>query len=280
MYREIISDSNAWMKYGFDLGILGPTAKGRQTQSAVHRFPYLHAAQPQGWDTQIRDEYGIQLFAENGPGSLRGNFRVRILCMNEVFNVEAAPIFRLNAGNILVNAEASIRFRFGQFDPVFKRPSVSGGINPGITPGEGTSLHAVSRELSRERYLSGRSQAVRWAIMGRSKAVGRQRPLWSTRSRSSTIPRRGSSVVRGTGSSVTVLSYEARSSKSRAPNSRSIGSDGSCSAGSIEYGPGIRRSSICELPADWKDMGCKKVGEIFFAVLQKNFLSNLIIGGI
>ena len=57
VYREIIRHSNAWMKYGFDLGILGPTAKGRQTQEPLSTGSRTWMPrQPQGWDSQIRDE--------------------------------------------------------------------------------------------------------------------------------------------------------------------------------------------------------------------------------
>lgn len=158
MYREVIAESNASLRYGLDIGILGPAARGEEVQKAVHRCRLLHAEQPQGWDTQIRNEWGLVFFVENTPVVWDWSIRVNTRYMEEL-TLELSPDLRLNAGNIFVNAQAGARIRVGQLNAAFRQPHFTGNINPSIAPVQ----PMTAPDPRREYYLF-------WAITGH--AVG------------------------------------------------------------------------------------------------------------
>ncbi len=169
MYREVISESSAWLRYGLDVGVLGPSARGRETQRLVHQLPFLNAANPMGWQTQIRNEYGIQLFAETTPFVWSANKNLGWNYM-DVLTLEVSPDLRLNAGNIFMNAQAGIHLRLGQVNPYFTRPRQNEGINPRIVRPPDTTPEPRS-----ERYffwnVTGQAVGYNGTIEGRHTAL-------------------------------------------------------------------------------------------------------------
>lgn len=57
--------------YGFDLGLVGPHAYGKETQRAFHRL--LKQAYPTGWDAQLNDELTVLFTAEQQNFLLTAN---------------------------------------------------------------------------------------------------------------------------------------------------------------------------------------------------------------
>lgn len=55
--------------YELELGMVGPSALGRQAQRGIHQI--LNAPDPQGWDSQLHDEFAFALSYERRWSSLR-----------------------------------------------------------------------------------------------------------------------------------------------------------------------------------------------------------------
>jgi hypothetical protein len=104
------------------LGVVGPSALGKQVQKGFHR---LIGQQPSnGWDTQLNDEPAVQLYAGRvwrvSTGSLGG------------LETDALPEVGAGLGTVRVYGLAGARFRFGQglasdYGPARVRPGLSGG---------------------------------------------------------------------------------------------------------------------------------------------------------
>lgn len=111
--------------YSFDVGLIGPAAQGEQVQRNLHRL--IRAVDPQGWDSQLRNEgvfaVGIErrwrataLLSRALPGGLEADF---------------TPGLGFSAGNLRVYGKGSIGFRIGSrfaddWGPPRIRPGISG----------------------------------------------------------------------------------------------------------------------------------------------------------
>lgn len=55
---ELYNRSSGWSNYGeANLGIIGPFAKCKETQTMIHRW--LHCRKPMGWDNQLHNEFVV-----------------------------------------------------------------------------------------------------------------------------------------------------------------------------------------------------------------------------
>lgn len=90
-------------KFGFDLGCVGPCAGGEWTQTNLHRV--LHQPLPQGWDRQVRNEWGLVLYGEAAPVRWRLNSAV-----------DVTPSVQGRFGNIFADAGAGVTVRAGQLN--------------------------------------------------------------------------------------------------------------------------------------------------------------------
>ena len=93
--------------YGLDIGVTGPPALTEQTQKFVHRI--LGAAQPQGWDNQIKTEPGL---------ILKYKFEARQFRNDTLFDL--TPYGGFMAGNIMTNVSLGATARLGAFECAFK----------------------------------------------------------------------------------------------------------------------------------------------------------------
>lgn len=105
-----------------ELGVVGPSALGEDAQVLVHRA--LDIDEPQGWDFQLRDEFGAALHFER---------KWRLLSELEPSGVEfdVTPSLGFSAGNVLTHAGVGLMLRLGDdlrndFGPPRVRPSLGG----------------------------------------------------------------------------------------------------------------------------------------------------------
>lgn len=121
----IVADSGSQLDtIALDLGIVGQSALGEETQSFVHEI--VGADDPRGWDTQIRDEIGFRLLYERKYRFLY-DFEPGLFGLQ----VDAAPNFAVAIGNVDTSASAGLTLRVGDrlednYGPPRIRPAVSG----------------------------------------------------------------------------------------------------------------------------------------------------------
>lgn len=102
IYKQVIKpDGSAW-KLGLDLGCLGPCAGGEATQKTLHRI--LRQPLPQGWATQVRNEWGAVLHAEQSLAPWTWSR-----------NASLTPVIHGRFGNIFTDAGAALILRLGRF---------------------------------------------------------------------------------------------------------------------------------------------------------------------
>lgn len=101
VFRETRREDGSQWRYGIDLGCLGPCAGGRWTQTQLHKL--LDQPLPQGWSTQVRDEFGVILYGAITP------VRWQLASW-----MDAAPTVHGRLGNIHTDAGAAILVRAGQ----------------------------------------------------------------------------------------------------------------------------------------------------------------------
>jgi hypothetical protein len=112
---------------GIDLGIVGPSALGKQTQQGFHRFLGGDQVIPKGWDRQLKDEPGILLTYDK-----KWRYVVPIFSRDaRDFSLDATPSIGANVGNVYTGASTGITFRFGQslpddYGPPRIRPGLAG----------------------------------------------------------------------------------------------------------------------------------------------------------
>jgi hypothetical protein len=86
--------------YGIDIGCLGPCAGGEWTQTNLHRL--LRQPLPQGWDKQVRTEWGVVLHGQMVP--VRWQFAEWLT---------ASPALHMRLGNIYADAGGGITLTAG-----------------------------------------------------------------------------------------------------------------------------------------------------------------------
>ncbi|CAN5262232.1 hypothetical protein BH11PSE11_BH11PSE11_16180 [soil metagenome] len=91
------------VKLGVDLGCLGPCAGGEWTQNTLHRI--IGQPLPQGWSKQVRNEFGVVLYADVAP--------VR---WKPTAAVDVTPVLHARFGNIYTDAGIGATMRAGQLN--------------------------------------------------------------------------------------------------------------------------------------------------------------------
>ncbi len=104
------------------LGVVGPSALGKQTQNDFHQI--IEVGQSHGWGHQLQDEPGLVLSYER-------DWRFELPLAFGVA-VDAVPELGASLGNVLTYGEAGGILRIGQnlgadYGPTHIRPSQSGG---------------------------------------------------------------------------------------------------------------------------------------------------------
>lgn len=135
-----------------DVGVVGPSALGRQAQNTIHAV--IDAGRAQGWDNQLRDEPGLIVsFDRFWRASTSG----------AGFGVDVTPSLGVSAGNVLTQARAGVRFRIGddlgaEYGAARVRPGLPGvGIQERPSDGFGWSIFAGvdGRAVARNIFLDG-----------------------------------------------------------------------------------------------------------------------------
>jgi hypothetical protein len=103
------------LRYGLDLGCLGPCAGGEWVQTRLHRI--IDQPQPQGWSEQIKNELGAVLYADYAP--LRWQFGAA---------VDLTPSLHGRFGNIFTDAGAGILLRAGRLNLLPDADTVHGFV--------------------------------------------------------------------------------------------------------------------------------------------------------
>lgn len=103
------------------IGVVGPSALGRQTQNDYHQF--IGVDQAKGWDHQLHDEPGLMLSYER-------KWRFLQPLMDDL-EIDAIPEVGATLGNVMTYAETGAMFRFGRnleadYGPARIRPALSG----------------------------------------------------------------------------------------------------------------------------------------------------------
>lgn len=101
--RERTEATGKSLRIGLDLGCLGPCAGGEWTQTNLHRI--LRQPLPQGWDAELRNEWGAVLSADMSPGSLL-----------PLGGVDLTPRFKARFGNIFTDAGVELNLRAGRLN--------------------------------------------------------------------------------------------------------------------------------------------------------------------
>lgn len=101
--REFHDDRGRMTRLGLDLGCLGPCAGGERTQKTLHRL--INQPEPQGWSSQLRNEWGFVLHGAYTP--LR-------LALSRT--VDLAPTVHGRFGNIFTDAGAELMLRAGRLN--------------------------------------------------------------------------------------------------------------------------------------------------------------------
>jgi lipid A 3-O-deacylase len=113
IYKELAkSNGQAW-GLGLDVGCLGPCAGGQRTQTQLHKL--LNQPLPQGWDTQLHQEWGAVLSGEWRPA--RWSFNQ---------HVDLSPSLKARFGNIFTDASMGATLRLGRLNALPEKASSYG----------------------------------------------------------------------------------------------------------------------------------------------------------
>ena len=89
----------------FRLGVVGPSALGRQVQNGYHEF--LGIRRLNGWDTQLHDEPGLNM-------DWRRNWRIRVAGGDRGFGADVIPMLFAEFGTVRDSFATGAQLRFGQ----------------------------------------------------------------------------------------------------------------------------------------------------------------------
>ncbi len=101
VFREFADKTGMASRIGLDLGCFGPCAGGARTQTQLHRL--LKQPLPQGWSTQLQQEWGAVVSGEWSP--------VRWQLAK---NMDLQPRVKARFGNIFTDASVEANLRLGQ----------------------------------------------------------------------------------------------------------------------------------------------------------------------
>jgi len=106
----------------FSIGMVGPSALGKQTQKFVHKN--IAGVYPRGWDNQLKDELGLELSYER-------KWRALYEFSPFGYGFDATPHIGMSLGNVHTHASTGVTFRFGydlpaDYGPPLIRPNLPG----------------------------------------------------------------------------------------------------------------------------------------------------------
>jgi lipid A 3-O-deacylase len=90
------------LQYGVSVGILGPSARGRQIQEGWHKLIGLYKVY--GWEYQVNDEWGL---------NFSGAYYHSLMRSKQGNNISLHAVGQATAGNTLTNAAAGLLLKTG-----------------------------------------------------------------------------------------------------------------------------------------------------------------------
>ncbi len=155
-FTGVAQDQNTQSTVQVNLGIVGPSAGGDYVQTNWHDL--INAVEPRGWDSQLKDEPGIELIGQRQE--LVGRYELPF-----DLRTDLAVHGGLALGNVRTYANAGAMARFGigadslqsDFSPPRIRPALSGGGVYRPDDGFGAYLFAGVdvRAVARDIFLDG-----------------------------------------------------------------------------------------------------------------------------
>ncbi|MGB7479330.1 MAG: lipid A deacylase LpxR family protein [Burkholderiaceae bacterium] len=103
VFRATHTADGGHLRYGLDLGCLGPCAGGRWAQERLHSI--IDQPPPRGWSSQLRNEFGAVLYADYAPR------RWQLASW-----ADATPNLHARFGNIFTDAGAGLLLRAGRLN--------------------------------------------------------------------------------------------------------------------------------------------------------------------
>jgi hypothetical protein len=108
------------------IGVVGPAALGKITQNFVHNHITTDADDPQGWDSQLKNEPGLMVsWSREYPEFWEANW-------DDFIHLSFMPNLGITLGNVYTLAQAGIGFRLSPYQdryadlPTRVRPSIPG----------------------------------------------------------------------------------------------------------------------------------------------------------
>ncbi|MEM6535561.1 MAG: lipid A deacylase LpxR family protein [Pseudomonadota bacterium] len=153
-----------------NIGIVGPSAGGQFVQENWHKL--IGAAEPNGWDSQLKDEFGLEIIAQ------------RMVKQDEIelpFGLEADSALHggVTLGNVRTYAALGTMARVGfdldaDFGPPRIRPALAGAgvFSPGQTFGGYVFAGLEGRAIARDMFLDGNLWRDGPSVTDRSDFVG------------------------------------------------------------------------------------------------------------
>jgi lipid A 3-O-deacylase len=144
--------SNTLDRFTVQLGVVGPSALGKEAQDFVHSI--IGGRKAQGWHYQLQDEPTFNL-------GWQRTWRYHVASLPYGLDTDVLPSLELAAGTVAVYAQTGARFRIGQglnqdFGPPRIRP---GGSDAPAPVGEGFGWYvfggASGRLVGRDIFLDG-----------------------------------------------------------------------------------------------------------------------------
>lgn len=156
LYGAVNLASYTATQYGsieLQLGMVGPSALGEQTQNNVHDF--LNIDRALGWDAQLKDEPGVNVI-------LARQWRYNTDPVWDDVSLGIVPSVTASLGNVQTYASAGVMFRIGNelmadFGPPRMRPSISGSTfyQPDGRWGWYAFAGVEGRAVARDIFLDG-----------------------------------------------------------------------------------------------------------------------------
>jgi lipid A 3-O-deacylase len=156
VFKEAVQPGGAAWKWGVDLGCLGPCAGGEWTQTTLHRI--LNQPLPEGWDTQLDNEAGVVLYAEQAFAPWRWGSHASL-----------SPVLHGRFGNIFTDAGAALILRIGRagadrssLHGYFRLDGRAVGYNATLQGGYFSGDHA--RTVAPKRLVGEAEAGVVWRL--------------------------------------------------------------------------------------------------------------------
>jgi hypothetical protein len=110
--------------FAITVGVVGPTSYAEETQKYVHKL--VHTVDPQGWDSQLRNELGIYVTYQHSWRELSAKTLLGL-------DFDVAPHVGGALGNVYTYADAGFTLRYGKdlprdYGPPRVQPGVLGSV--------------------------------------------------------------------------------------------------------------------------------------------------------